>query len=153
MYRRIYFFKVFINWGGGWFVFKRIEMHSFGLTREQIHSFSVRFCNLGPRTFLTLKKGKKFSKASKSRQYAAQNINATASATRPHNYPQLFSHLNGKFKAEKGVAGVSGRKLLTLASPLCTGSGLNTACSAATPVNQKQVHIHGLGMLFYQKKN
>lgn len=101
-----------------------------------------------------MKKGKKFSKASKSSQYIAQNINATASArpTWPHNYPQLFPQLNGKLKAEKGTGGVSSRKLLTLTFPLYTVSGSNTASSAAAPVNQKQVQIQRLGMLFYQKQ-
>lgn len=101
-----------------------------------------------------MKKGKKFSKASKSSQYIAQNINTTTSArsTWPHNYPQLFSHLNEKLKAEKGIGGLSSRKFLILNFPLYTGSGLNTTSSAAMPVDQKWVHIHGLGMLFYQEQ-
>lgn len=95
-----------------------------------------------------MKKGKKFAKPPKSGQYIAQNTNTIASAgptwpqrpTWPHNYPQLFPHLNGKLEAEKGIGGVSSRQLLTLTFPLYTASGSNTASSAATPVNQKRVH-------------
>lgn len=69
-----------------------------------------------------------------------------------HRNTQLFPHLNRKLKTKKGIREASTRNFLTLTFPLYNGSGLDSASSSATSMNQKWVHIHGLELLFYQEQ-